>query len=136
VVFPAPDQSVDKIFLSSIFTHMFPADVMHYLAEMNRVLKPGAAVLTTMFPLNDMSLESIAAKKALFSFHHSLPECPQCRFEYSDSLEGAIAYLEGTYLQMLHANGTELEKPIEYGQWSGTGARGSDGQDYVIFGKA
>ena len=135
VVFPLPNRFVDKIFLSSVFTHMFPADVMHYLAEMNRVLKPDGAVLTTMFLLNDLTLASIAAKEALFSFSHSLPERPQCRFEYCDSLEGAIAYFEETYLHMLYASGFQLKKPIEYGQWSGVGASDSDGQDYIIFGK-
>ena len=126
---------MDKIFLSSVFTHMFPADVMHYLAEMNRVLKPGGAVLTTMFLLNDLTLAAIAAKDAMFAFDHTLPECPQCRIQYPDAPEGAIAYFEHAYLQMLYASGFELKNPIEYGRWSGVGAHNADGQDYVIFGK-
>jgi SAM-dependent methyltransferase len=135
VVFPLQDQFVDKIFLSSVFTHMFPADVTHYLGEMNRVLKPDGAVLTTMFLLNDLTLATIAAKKAIFSFDHSMPEWPQCRFQYPATPEGAIAYFEEKYLHMLYASGFQLKKPIEYGQWSGVGTGLTDGQDYVIFGK-
>src|SRR4051794_26137863 len=38
--FPFADASFDFVFLGSVFTHMLPADVAHYLAEIARVLAP------------------------------------------------------------------------------------------------
>lgn len=45
--FPYPDASFDVVFLTSVFTHMFPPDVEHYLDEISRVLKPGGRCLCT-----------------------------------------------------------------------------------------
>jgi SAM-dependent methyltransferase len=39
--FPYPDGSFDVVLLASVFTHMLPQDVRHYLYEIVRVLKPG-----------------------------------------------------------------------------------------------
>jgi ubiquinone/menaquinone biosynthesis C-methylase UbiE len=39
--FPYPDNSFDVVFAASIFTHMGPRAVAHYLVESARVLRPG-----------------------------------------------------------------------------------------------
>jgi SAM-dependent methyltransferase len=63
VRFPVAKGSVDKVFLSSLFTHMFPDDVPHYLREIHRVLKPTGVALSTMFLLNDRTLDSIRRRR-------------------------------------------------------------------------
>ncbi|MEM9971169.1 MAG: class I SAM-dependent methyltransferase [Pseudomonadota bacterium] len=49
---PAKGGSTDLIFLYSVFTHMFPTDVAHYLAEFARILRPGGRVLASMFTMD------------------------------------------------------------------------------------
>ena len=48
---PAEDAGTDLVFLFSVFTHMFPQDVAHYLGEFARVLRPGGRVLASMFTM-------------------------------------------------------------------------------------
>lgn len=42
--FPYEDNSFDKIFLFSVFTHMLVDEIANYLSEIKRVLKPGGYV--------------------------------------------------------------------------------------------
>jgi len=51
-IFPY-DQIFDFVFLTSVFTHMLPEEVAHYLSEIDRVLKPGGTCLATFFIIFD-----------------------------------------------------------------------------------
>ena len=53
--FPYEDGSFDFAFSTSVFTHMLPADVEHYLAEASRVLRLGGRLLATFLLLNEES---------------------------------------------------------------------------------
>ena len=55
--FPYPDEAFDFAFLTSVFTHMRPPEMRHYLGEIRRVLRPGGRCLMTFFLLNEESLE-------------------------------------------------------------------------------
>jgi ubiquinone/menaquinone biosynthesis C-methylase UbiE len=73
VRFPAADGSIDFCLATSLFTHMFPADVQHYLHEARRVMKPGARFFSTWFVLDEVSRAGIAAGTSpRFSFAHRL----------------------------------------------------------------
>lgn len=50
---PLADRSTDLVFLFSVFTHMFPADVAHYLHEFARILRPGGRVLASVFVVDN-----------------------------------------------------------------------------------
>lgn len=50
--FPYRSRTFDFVFLTSVFTHMLPPDMEHYLDEIVRVLKPTGRCLITMFLLN------------------------------------------------------------------------------------
>src|ERR1700758_3353234 len=89
--FPYPDGSFDVVLLASVFTHMLPADVTHYLHEIVRVLKPGGRSLITFFLLNEESLALIKEGKGHFNFEH---EMPGYRTTHVDHPEAAIAYPE------------------------------------------
>ena len=39
--FPYPDEAFDFVFLTSVFTHMRPPEMRHYLGQIRRVLRPG-----------------------------------------------------------------------------------------------
>ena len=79
-VFPYEDESFDFAFATSVFTHMLPADVEHYLLEIARVLKPTGRTLTTFFLLNEESLRLMAAGRGRNAFPHEtghLPDGPK-----------------------------------------------------------
>src|SRR5687768_3197038 len=56
--FPIPDGSVDRIVLASVFTHMLAHEVLHYMREFRRVLKPNGLVYASFFLY---SVEALAA---------------------------------------------------------------------------
>lgn len=47
--FPYDENTFDRVFLFSVFTHMKIADIQNYLIEINRVLKPDGLCLATFF---------------------------------------------------------------------------------------
>src|SRR5258708_26002415 len=47
--FPFSSHSFDFVLLTSVFTHMLPHDLTHYLSEIARVLRPGGRCLITFF---------------------------------------------------------------------------------------
>src|SRR4051812_827645 len=53
---PGDDGSVDRIILQSVFTHMFEHDIVHYLHEFRRLLRPGGRVFASFFLLDDEAL--------------------------------------------------------------------------------
>jgi hypothetical protein len=132
VTFPMQDHSVDRIFLNSVFTHMFPDAVMHYVREMRRVLKRNGSCLMTMYLVNDCTRKAIREERANFKFVHTCKGYEQCVILSPENPEGGVAYDEKSYIEMLSANGVRLRKPIEYGTWGGCGKERADGQDYVI----
>nr|MDQ2868193.1 class I SAM-dependent methyltransferase [Verrucomicrobiota bacterium] len=95
--FPYPDATFDFVFLTSVFTHMLPAEVEHYLAEIARVLKPGGRCLITYFLLNEESTELIELKKGVLNFEH---EGAGYRTTRADQPESAVAYPEAFIFQL------------------------------------
>lgn len=55
-IFPYNNNVFDIVYLNSIFTHLLPSEISHYLSEIKRVLKPGAIALATYFIVNNESL--------------------------------------------------------------------------------
>lgn len=48
-LFPYPDASFSFVFLTSVFTHMLPADVQNYLREIRRVMTQDGRCFATFF---------------------------------------------------------------------------------------
>lgn len=53
--FPYDDESFDVVYAASVFTHMLPPVVGHYIAESSRVLKPGGRCVFSFFLLDNYS---------------------------------------------------------------------------------
>ena len=134
---PAKDNSVDRIVLNSVFTHMFEKDIIHYLKEFRRVLKDDGLVLASFF---------VADKKALKAVHtgsRKLGRHP-LSFRYRRGLgcfindkkypEGAVAFTPRKINTMLRKGGLLLEGKIHRGSWSGT-EKTANGQDILILKK-
>jgi SAM-dependent methyltransferase len=114
--FPFADQAFDFIFLTSVFTHLLPADTTHYLQEIARLLAPRGNALLTFFLLNDRQAELAAAGNNDIQFR--LGE-GSYRVRDADIPESAIAYQENYVLEQLSMRGLALQSPIYYGTWSG-----------------
>ncbi len=65
--FPYGDNEFDFVFLTSVFTHMLPDEVAHYLKEIGRVLKPGGNCLATFFLFGDDMPQETSDKYFSFS---------------------------------------------------------------------
>jgi SAM-dependent methyltransferase len=114
--FPYPAASFDFVFLISVFTHMLPGDVAHYLDEIARVLAPGGACLVTAFVLDAEARRAIelARSDVAFPDDHGV-----WRAADAATPEAAVAYDEGFLLDLYRRAGLAVEPPIHYGSWAG-----------------
>ena len=128
--FPYPDASFDVCFLASVFTHMLPDDVGHYLCEIARVLRPGGRCLMTAFLLNAETRELLRQGRCRRAFAH---DRGVYRLERDDIPEAAVAYDEEVLRRWIEAAGLVIEAPIYYAPWCGrNGAPPGPGQDYLV----
>ena len=127
--FPFPDASFDFIFLTSVFTHMLPADLEHYLDEIARVLAPGGRCLMTWFLLDDESRRQMVDNGPVFNFQHALPGCYVSNAEVP---EGAVAYDETRMRALVAARSLRILEPIHRGTWRRGQSDGVGLQDVVV----
>lgn len=114
--FPYEDGSFDFAYLTSVFTHMFPADLEHYLEEISRVLKKGGTCFITFFLMNAES-EALIEKK--LSTENFIYEIDGCFTTTMDNPEAAIAYTETDVRKRFEKFGISIKEPIHYGSWCG-----------------
>ena len=114
--FPYDDGSFDFVFLTSVFTHMFPADLENYAREITRVLRPGGRCFITMFLLNDESQSLIEKKRSTQDFVHRLEECVTTD---PTNPEGSLAFQESYVRTLFGRLGLSVGEPIHYGSWCG-----------------
>jgi SAM-dependent methyltransferase len=126
--FPYADSSFDFVLLTSVFTHMLPDDVDHYLAEIARVLRPGGSSFITFFLLNRESEELIAGGKGTLDLKHDFGIY---RTTTEANPEHAVAYDEPSVLALYEKHGFEFAPPVHYGSWCGRSAFASY-QDIVV----
>jgi SAM-dependent methyltransferase len=113
--FPYSDRTFSFIFLTSVFTHLLPRELEHYLEEIGRVARPGARALITFFLLNEESRRLIDAGQSTLPFHHDVggalttnPEKP----------ETAVAYAEPEVRRLFERCGFTVTG-VHYGSWCG-----------------
>ncbi len=129
--FPYPDQDFDFVFLTSVFTHMLPAEVENYMKEINRVLKPGGRCFATFFVFD--AHRKFLDLKPVFDFsvdkqHYRLMDAKV----QSANVAYSTKYLMDT---LAGKNGFITEKVVE-GWWRGIPENeGIDFQDIVVFQK-
>jgi SAM-dependent methyltransferase len=112
--FPFEAESFDLVFLYSVFTHLFPAEVEQYLAEIARVLKTGRRCVISYFLINDDSLRRMEQGETTKSFRHDLGVY---RVQSHSFPADNVAY-EETYLRALYTRlGLSIVEPIAYGRW-------------------
>ncbi len=130
--FPYEGGSFDFVLLTSVFTHMSPAGIRQYLAEINRVLKPGARALFTANILNDESRELIEAGRSRMKFIF-LDDSPHAAIDVENPCDD-IALDEAWLRAEIAAQNLSIIEPVHYGQWCGR-ERYLDFQDLVVIEK-
>ena len=130
--FPFEDGRFSFVFLTSVFTHMLPAETAHYLSEIARVLRPGGRCFATFFLLN-------AESKAQIRMGKSTPPFPHAGEGYMTfkkrAPELAIAFEEEWVRDRHQSAGLRVLEPIRYGSWCARGSYTSY-QDIVLSEKA
>ena len=122
--FPFEDAQFDFVMLGSVFTHMFPSDVDHYIGEISRVLKPGGKGWVTFFLLNKDSETAIADKTSTINLAYEVGQ--GSRADNPNRLESAIGHQEKLVHEMFAKHNLEADV-TEYGSWCGR--QGSAYQD-------
>lgn len=123
--FPFEDNSFDRVFLTSVFTHMFKDDVANYLSEIARVLKPGGKCLVTWFLLDEISRQS---QHPVMQFKHDVDTVSMTTVKSNP--EAAIAF-DLEFVRRLYEKYDLKIEDIEHGNW-GRPNSAYDLQDMII----
>lgn len=124
--FPFDADTVDFTYLTSVFTHLNPNDTKNYLAEIERVLKPGGQVFMTFYILNDQYRRSRAKGTSRVTFDHG--ESPY--WVNDPAVPEAVCGYDETYLfDAIRSAGLTI-RTVSYGGWDNSG--GWSFQDVVL----
>lgn len=131
-IFPYDSDTFDFVILTSVFTHLKPADTRQYLQQINRVLKPGGTCFATFFYYDTSAKNNdqqrnpsfFHAENDGFALHN--PAVPEANIAFTPQL--LQSFLNYTNLSI---------SEIYPGWWSGRPkAQSTDFQDILIFSKA
>lgn len=123
--FPYADNSFDFVFATSVFTHLLPADSLHYLDEIARVTAPGGKVFLTWFVLDDESQKNMRTDASSAVFDYPYPGTNFCFYSHASNPEAEIAYSK----KWLDSRLGSCE--FYPGNWSGRA--GTSYQDIVVY---
>jgi SAM-dependent methyltransferase len=109
--FPHPDASFDLILLTSVFTHVLPDELTHYVSEIARLLTPHGIAYASFFLYGADGESDQAHRHPLkFSFTHD---------DYAVSLKdfpaNAVAFNEVFVCKCLYGAALKLLGPPRYG---------------------
>ncbi len=114
--FPYADASFDVVVLASVFTHMLPEDMEHYVAEFARVLKPGGRCFATFFLINDDAQRRMEAGEGALRFRiHRTPAW----IISAQVPEYGIGYDEPHVRALFERYGFSIDDGVYYGGWCG-----------------
>ncbi len=123
--FPFGNSTFDIVVLISVFTHMLPTDVDHYLSEIARVLAPGGRCYATYAIITDRVKARMAEGIASLKFKNDMGT----HWVMNESTpELGVAYDEVFLRDLHHSHNMAVE--FHPGEWSEGFGAGS--QDLVI----
>jgi SAM-dependent methyltransferase len=116
--FPAETGSIDVVALRSIFTHLLPPEIEHYVREIAQVLRADGAAYITAYLLNDEARAFVKDRSAdqPGSFPH---DYGAYAVRFDGVPEKAVAIDEGFLRDALSETGLAVREPISYGSWCG-----------------
>ena len=128
--FPYPNNQFDLVVLTSVFTHMQPAEVQHYLKEIKRVLKPGGKCLATFFVVDEQTHQTIKTRTDVMQFNYEYDEY----FLHDNKVKDANIAFKQQALQNMAQQAQLNITTYNPGWWRGTPKANSfNYQDVVIF---
>jgi SAM-dependent methyltransferase len=113
--FPFDDSTFTFVMLGSVFTHMMPGDVEHYLSEIFRVMAPRSRCLISYFLLNDESRPLIANGRSTIDFKIVRDGYRTISAEVP---EHAVAFEESVITSLYDRRGLKIVRR-DYGSWCG-----------------
>jgi SAM-dependent methyltransferase len=126
--FPFKESSFDFIFLTSVFTHMHPEAIRHYLDSIYQLLKVDRKCLFSCSIINSESLSLIKNGKSYLNFTYDMGNY------YSLSPNGStddVGLKESWLCQAIEDSKLTIDGPIHFGKWCGR-TTGMDFQDIVV----
>jgi SAM-dependent methyltransferase len=129
---PYADATFDLVVLTSVFTHMLPGDMEHYVDEIARVLKPGGRCFATYSLLDPQSRRLMESGRSDTRFKHAMGPCAVVDEKVP---ELAVAYDEDYVRDVFARRGLSTDGGIHYGTWSGRETSGRStglSQDIVL----
>lgn len=130
---PAKDRSVDRVFLGSVFTHLFETEVVHYMKEIRRVLKPDGQAYATFFLYSPEIIEAaVRTNRTPFGLRFEHPHGDGCYISNPQYPTGAVAFTDAAMQRMMSTAGVRLTQPYLHGWWSGYYEDAVDGQEVAI----
>src|SRR5262249_19915328 len=126
---PLDDESVDRLVLGPVFTHLFAREVVRYMREFRRVLKPAGLALANFFLY---SKEAIAAAPT----KGNTPWTSTFALPLGDGAYAAVAFTDEAMRRMITASGLRLVRPYVKGWRSDLQGEPEDCQEVAILGRA
>lgn len=114
-VFPFEDESFDFICLTSVFTHLLPKELEHYVIEISRMLAPSGHVFASFFLLNAEARQNIQDKRSSRKFAHEIETA--CFTDNVEVPEDAVAYQEEFINRLWQKHSLSIENQFQ-GNWS------------------
>ncbi len=130
---PVADAEADFVIVTSVFTHMLPNDVDHYLSEIARILSRDGCTFTSWFLLTPAAAHRVAHGTAASSAPRFGTSNGTFAVENPAVPEQAIAYEESWVTARCREHG--LIPRVDRGWWSGA-AETTGYQDHVILSRA
>lgn len=127
-VFPYGNESVDFVFLISVFTHMIPSEMSHYLDEIHRCLRPGGRCFFSCFTYDEVDRLSANAK---FSFPYTYDHYALM----NDKVVSANVAFERQYLSACFDRSGLTLVSEHRGSWAGGNPDSLDFQDIIVLRK-
>jgi SAM-dependent methyltransferase len=112
--FPYGDETLDLVVLTSVFTHMLPTEVAHYLDEIARILRPNGRCYATFSLLTPESLRLMSSKSSRLDFKY---DCGNYRVVSQKVPELAVAYDEKFMRKLYDDRG--MSTVFYAGHWCG-----------------
>jgi ubiquinone/menaquinone biosynthesis C-methylase UbiE len=112
--FPYADESLDLVVLASVFTHMLPVDMEHYIAEISRVLRKSGRCFATYSLINAESRQMMEAGQSDTRFKHNFGPYSAVSAKVP---ELAVGYDEEYVKSLFEKYGLSVEDRIYYGSW-------------------
>lgn len=113
--FPYPDESFNCVCIPHLLTHLQSLEVIHYLDEIHRVLKPGGRCLLICFLINSESEQLIAKGKSSQQLIY------ETEYGFTKNInlpEKGIGFRESLLLKWIDERGFNLLEK-SYGSWCG-----------------